>query len=287
MQKNQLILIGVALALLAILYLGGIRNSNDAHAGHEHNNAQNDGQKPPMQGGMPSNNVEPANFTDIYGDAKKQLGDSIAKESELAEQAAAKNTPVAFKDIAEFWERQKNLNVAAHYYKKAALLENTEKSITFAGNLFLLQMNNTQEAEIKEWQAIEAIECFNKVSEINPQNLNTKIALANCYIDGTGEIMKGVGALKEVTATDSTNIQANILLGKLSVKSGQLEKAVKRFNTVLSQDSKNTEALYFLAEAHKNMGNKEKAIELFEQCKKIVNSPDFSAEIDNYIKTFK
>jgi len=45
--------------------------------------------------------------------------------------------------------------------------------------------------------------------------------------------------------------------------------------------------MYFLAETYKNMGNKEKAIDLFEQCKKIVNNPDFSAEIDNYINTFK
>lgn len=286
MQKNQLILIGVGLALLAILYLGGIRNAGDTHAGHDHAQPTAGG-KPPMQGGMPSNNVEPANFADIYASAKKQLpADSVSLEASLAQNSIDKNTAVAYKDIAEFWERQQNLNVAAHFYKKAALLENTEKSITFAGNLFLLQMNNTQEAEIKEWQAIEAIECFDKVSEMNPQNLNTKIALASCYIDGTGEIMKGVGALKEVTAKDSMNIQANMLLGKLSVKSGQHEKAIKRFNVVLSQDSKNTEALYFLAEAHKNMGNKEKAIELFEQCKKIVNSPDFSAEIDNYIKTF-
>ena len=285
MQKNQFILIGVGVALLAILYFG-VNRTADPHAGHDH--AQGGGQKPPMQGGMPQNNVEPANFADIYTAAKADLNENnLSKEKELASNAEKANTPVAYKDIAEFWEKEKNLNVAAHYYKKAALLENTEKSITFAGNLFLLQMNNTQNPEIKEWQAIEAIECFDKVSEINPQNLDTKIALANCYIDGTGEIMKGVGALKEVTATDSLNQQANLLLGKLSVKSGQLDKAVKRLNVVLSQDSKNTEALYFLAETYKNMGNKEKAIELFEQCKKIVNSPDFSAEIDNYISTFK
>jgi tetratricopeptide (TPR) repeat protein len=165
-------------------------------------------------------------------------------------------------------------------------LENTEKSLTFAGNLLTLQMANTPEADIKEWQANEAIECFNKALELNPKNLDTKIALASCYIDGTGEIMKGVGSLKEVTALDSMNAPANLLLGKLSVQSGQHEKAIKRLNVVLSQDSKNTEALYFLAETHKNMGNKEKAIEIFNQCKEIVNNPDFSAEIDNYIRSF-
>lgn len=255
------------------------RRTNDTH---DHSETDNSG----MQAQMPSNNVEPASFDELYIKAKKTLdSDKSEKEAQLTQKAIDENTPVAYKDIAELWEVE-DLNIAAYYYKKAALLENTEKSITFAGNLFLLQMGNTTEPEIKEWQANEAIECFTKVSEKNPQNLDTKIALANCYIEGTGEIMKGVGALKEVTAIDSLNARANLLLGKLSVQSGQYAKAIKRLNIVLSQDSKNTEALYFLAETYKNMGNKEKAIELFEQCKEIVNNPDFSAEIDNYIRSF-
>ncbi len=281
MNKNQYLFIGGGLlVLLALLFWGN--RTNQHHEGHNHS-----GETPAMQAGMPANNVEPANFSDIYKSRQQSLNNTLAdEEKKLYQKAETANTAVAYKDVAEFWEKQRNLNIAAHFYKKAALLENTEKSITFAGNLFLLQMSNTSEPEIKEWQANEAIECFTKVNELNPKNLDTKIALANCYIDGTGEIMKGVGALKEVTAIDSLNPAANLILGKLSVQSGQYAKAIERLNVVLSQDSKNTEALYFLAETHKNMGNKEKAIELFEQCKKIVNNPDFSAEIDNYIRSF-
>ena len=287
MNKNQFILAGLGLAVLAALFFLGKRN--DTHAGHDHDHGDAkaaQGQRP-AGGGMPQNNVEPAKFEDIYDKAKSNLAaDSASKEKILASAAANTPKPETFRDIAEFWQ-YKDLNIAAHYYKKGALLENTEKSLTFVGNLFTLQMGNTPEAEIKEWQANGAIECFNKALEQNPKNLDTKIALASCYIDGTGEIMKGVGALKEVTATDSMNLAANLLLGKLSLTSGQHEKAVKRMNIVLSQDSKNTEALGILAETYKNMGNKEKAIELFEQCKKIVNNPEFSAKIDNYIQTFK
>lgn len=275
-------LIGLGLVALGSLYFFGKRT--ESHAGHKHEQASANNQKPPT--GMPQNNVEPAKFEDLYATAKNKIApDSLSKEKKLSKAATQTPKPENFRDIAEFWE-QKDLNIAAFYYKKGALLENTEKSLTFAGNLLTLQMANTAEAEIKEWQATEAIECFNKALEQNPKNLDTKIALASCFIDGTGEIMKGVGALKEVTAQDSMNIAANLLLGKLSVQSGQHEKALKRMNIVLSQDSKNTEALYYLAETHKSMGNKAKAIELFEQCKKIVNNPEFSAEIDNYIRSF-
>jgi len=282
--KQQFTLIGVGLAVLALLYFFGIRNQEGD--GHQHEAGTEKEAKGASRPMMPQNDVEAAEFSDIYQAALAKLSAAdVVKEKQISSKANGPS-PELFRDQAEFWEK-KDLNVAAHFYKEGALLENTEKSLTFAGNLLTLQMANTPEAEIKEWQANAAIECFTKALEKKPENLDTKIALASCYIDGTGEIMKGVGALKEVTAADNDNLPANLLLGKLSVQSGQHEKAIKRLNVVLSQDSKNSEAMYFLAETYKNMGNKEKAIDLFEQCKKIVNNPDFSAEIDNYINTFK
>ncbi len=200
---------------------------------------------------------------------------------------AKDNTASTQKDLAEFWEKEKNLNMAAWHYKKAAFLENTEKSITFAGNLFLAVMQKTEKPEWRVWQAKEAIGCFNKALQFNPENVDVKIALATCYTEGTGETMKGVTLLRDITSKDSTNIAANVILGKLAIQSGQFDKAIKRLELVLSLQAKNTEALYFLAEAYKGQGNKEKAIELFEKCKKMVNNPDFTKEIDQYINSFK
>jgi len=205
----------------------------------------------------------------------------------LNEKATKSNTALTYKDVAEFWEKENNLNMAAFNYKKAAFLENTEKSITFAGNLYLALLQKSGEPGTRKWLALEAIECFSKASELNPNNTDTKIALATCYTEGTGETMKGVTLLREVTKTDSNNISANIILGKLAIQSGQFDKAIKRLELVLSLKPDNTEALYFLAEAYKGSGNKQKAISLFEQCKALVNNPEFTKEIDNYITTFK
>ncbi|MBU3676049.1 MAG: tetratricopeptide repeat protein, partial [Chitinophagaceae bacterium] len=196
-------------------------------------------------------------------------------------------TPVNYKNIAECWELHDELNAAAYYYKKGAFLENTEKSLTFAGQLLLVLMQRNQEPGIRAWQAQEAIECFNKVLERNPESTETKIALATCYTEGTGETMKGVTLLREVTAKDSTNIAANIILGKLAIQSGQFDKAQRRLEMVVSMQPENTEAMYFLAEAYRGLGQKEKAVKWFEQCKKLVNNPDFSAEIDRYIQSMK
>jgi len=148
-------------------------------------------------------------------------------------------------------------------------------------------MQKTEKPEWRVWQAKEAIGCFNKTLQFNPENVDVKIALATCYTEGTGETMKGVTLLRDITSKDSTNIAANVILGKLAIQSGQFDKAIKRLELVLSLQAKNTEALYFLAEAYKGQGNKGKAIELFEKCKKMVNNPDFTKEIDQYINSFK
>ena len=99
--------------------------------------------------------------------------------------------------------------------------------------------------------------------------------------------MQGVQRLLKITEKDPNNLQANLMLGRLSVTSGQYDKAVARLEKVVAQAPENTEALYFLAEAYKGHGDTEKAIKTFERCKQLVNDPAFSKEIDNYINSFK
>jgi len=284
-QRKQLILIGGALLLLGSLYfLGDFRGSKKKPV-ETSQSAEGDHQHDPMN---PTAEITPLDI-EVYRKEKTEALSATQKSTinQLTQLAEKEQTAVTYKDVAEFWEKSEDLNLAANYYKKAAFLENTEKSITFAGNLLMAILQKTDDPSVRKWQALEAIDCFTKALELNPENLDTKIALATCYTEGTGETMKGVTLLREVTKVDSTNISANIILGKMAIQSGQLDKAVKRLELVLSLRPDNTEAMYFLAEAYKGLGNKEKAISLFEQCKKLVNNPDFTKEIDNYIKTFK
>ncbi len=274
--------------IVAILLLFGIYFFANFKGNNASKPAQSDGHEAQGNPMNPNAEVVALDFEQYKGEQLGKLPTSQKSLiTSLTKKATQSNTPVAFKDVAEFWEKEKNLIMAAYYYKKAAFLENTEKSVTFAGNLYQALLQKTEEPSTRKWLAIEAIECFNKALKINPNNTDTKIALATCYTEGTGETMKGVSLLREVTKTDSNNISANIILGKLAIQSGQFDKAKKRLELVLSIKPDNTEAMYFLAEAYKGSGNKEKAISLFEQCKALVNNPDFTKEIDNYIKTFK
>ena len=99
--------------------------------------------------------------------------------------------------------------------------------------------------------------------------------------------MNGVQQLLSITRRDPEHAGANLMLGRLDITSGQFPKAIDRLGKVLQKDENNREALYFLAEAYKGQGNKAKAIELFERCKRVVNNPDFSKDIDTYIKSFQ
>jgi cytochrome c-type biogenesis protein CcmH/NrfG len=137
------------------------------------------------------------------------------------------------------------------------------------------------------WEANEAVAVLEKAVALNGNNEEAKLAMASAYIQGTPEPMKGVQMLLAITREKPEDVPANLLLGRMSIQSGQFDKAVKRFETVVKVEPENKEALYFLAQAYEGMGNKPKAIELLERCKKVVNNPEFTKDIDAHINSLK
>lgn len=189
--------------------------------------------------------------------------------------------------MARLWQEHKQAPMMAWAKARAGHLAHSEKSLNFAGQIFLDVMHGAATPAMQLWAARQAVDCFEQALVINPKNDTTRIALAMGYMEGLGEPMKGVNILRGITAEKPNDIPANLMLGRLSIQSGQYDKAVERYETVLKQDPANREALYFMAEAYRGKGDKAKAIALLEQCKKIVNDPGFSRDIDEYINSFK
>lgn len=192
-----------------------------------------------------------------------------------------------FKAIGDLLLEHKQFVAAIYYYTEGAKLDNSEKSLNFAGRFNLELMRNAPTLQVKEWATQNAISSFERSLEINPDNDTVKMALASAYVDGTGQPMQGIQILLGITRKDPDNVPANLMLGQLSMRSGQTDKAISRFETVLKIEPENTEAMLPLAEAYKNKGNKQKAIELFEKSKVIIDNPQFSSDIDEYINSFK
>jgi len=236
--------------------------------------------------------MKAASFDSLLTEAKSQLpktaADSVnAIENERTASRDSSQLAVVYNKLAGIYRRNRQLPIAAFYMGRAGKLENSGKTLTFAGQLFLELMQNERSSAVQIWEAREAAGLLEKAVTIQPDSETSQLALATAYIEGTGEPMKGVQILRQITAKRPDDIPANMLLGRMSIQSGQYDKAVKRFETVLKADPDNTEAVYFLAETYEGLGDKPKAIEMLEKVKKMVNKPEFSKEIDQHISTLK
>lgn len=235
--------------------------------------------------------VAPARFEDLLAKARQSLSSDMQMritgiENSVTRGEVRQQQLEAYHQLAGLWDSLGHAPIAAHYLGEAAKLENSEKSLTFAANLFLAHLQHSEDAAVQAWEAAEARQLLEKALALNPTNDTIQVALAGSEVAG-GEVMQGVQRLLKITEKDPNNLQANLMLGRLSVTSGQYDKAVARLEKVVAQAPENTEALYFLAEAYKGHGDTEKAIKTFERCKQLVNDPAFSKEIDNYINSFK
>lgn len=236
--------------------------------------------------------AEPASIDSIIKAAKAllpphALTELSALEAQIAQQKDSAQMVDFYEKSAELWMEHKQGPMVAWNKGVAAHLAQSEKKLTFAGQLYLGLMHDATTESMAAWEAAEAVKHLNEALVLNPNNDTTKLALATAYIEGTGSPMAGVSILREMITKDPDHIPANLLLGKLSIQSGQFDKAVERLEHVLTLEPKNREALYFLGEAQKGKGEKDKAIATFRKLEGIVNNPDFTKDIEEYISSFK
>ena len=143
----------------------------------------------------------------------------------------------ADRQLADFWKDsvENGFLPYAYYTGEAAKLENSEKSLTFAAQLFLNNLRGQDNPALKNWMAVRKPEiCLKGRLALNPDNDSTKIGLGATYIFGsTGaepqEVMKGIQQILEVARRDSLNMYAQFMLGLGGIESGQFDKAIERF----------------------------------------------------------
>jgi lipopolysaccharide biosynthesis regulator YciM len=281
LRRIHYITIIATVALIALLYWGG----NIIPPAKTN-------MPPQMASGMAApTQISAANFDSMLAVAHKNLPQHAVSEIETVEKNIVSTKDSGkmsslFIDLAQLWHQHKQPTIAAYYTAKAAKLDNSEKKLTFAAQFLLDRMSEDASESLQMWDAQQAVDCFQRALKLNPDDDSATIGLAKGLV-ATGQTMQGVQLLRGITQKDSTNIPANMLLGQLAITSGQFDKAVNRFQVILNQQAENTEAMYLLAQAYKGKGDKTKAIALLEECKKIVNKPDFSRDIDKYINSFK
>lgn len=284
MKATHYITIASAIALIVLLYWGG----NTVPP------AKPKVENQPGAGAMAQgpNTMKPASFDSLLSASRRQLpktaADSIKTiENELAANQDSSRMAVVFSQLSGVWGRNGSPAIANYYGGIAAKLEKSQKKLTFAAQYFLQLMQEENSPSVQVWEAGQAAWCAGQALSIDSTNEDARLALASAYIEGTGEPMKGVQILRGITSEKPDDIPANMLLGRMSIQSGQFDKAVKRFEVVIRQEPDNKEAVYFMAQAYEGTGDKQKAIEMLTRCKKLVNKPEFSAEIDKKINSLK
>jgi tetratricopeptide (TPR) repeat protein len=176
--------------------------------------------------------------------------------------------------------------LAAYYMEKAAVASPIEKNWVSAGDRYYTAIRFTKPEDHPVLYG-KAIECFQKGLELNPDNLEAKISLASCYVEGSSDPMKGIGLLKEVEKVDSNNVNLQLNLAFFSEKSGQWDKAIMRFEKVLIIKPDLIEVYLHLADAYKQKGDKENAIKSLEKYRSLVDDVVIKTEIQNYINQLK
>jgi tetratricopeptide (TPR) repeat protein len=199
----------------------------------------------------------------------------------------------ADRQLAIFWKDSvvNGFLAAAYYTAEAAKLENSEKSLTFAAQLFLNNLRGQDNPALKNWMANQSRDLFERAEMLNPDNDSTKIGLGATYIFGASgvpeDMMKGIQKILEVTRRDSLNMYAQLILGLGGIESGQYDKAVQRLLKVVHYDPGNLEAVLNLGEGYERMGNLASARIWYTAAKKLTNNQELIDAIDERLGSLK
>ena len=279
MRKPQLILILSGLLLFSVLYFFTPRfTAKEAIASNQ--SAEN----------------QVVTTESILNTAKLALSESqkislLSIENQLIKAKNAQDSLKSYKALTKFWaDSAQKLAPYLYFSYSAALLENSEKSLTFAAQL-LVDNLLTPDAPpaLLPWIAGNAKVLLEKALVINPKNDSAKINLGACYLFGnlSDNPMQGITKIKALVDKDSTNAYGQFILALGGKKSGQYDKAIERFLTVINIQPNHIEAMIHLAECYELTDQKALAIEWYTKVSNSVNIPEAKEAISKRIKELK
>lgn len=279
MKKPQLLIILSGLLLFSVLYFFTPRfTAKEAIASNQ--SAEN----------------QVVTTESILNTAKLALSESqkislLSIENQLIKANNAQDSLKSYKALTRFWaDSAQKLAPYLYFSYSAALLENSEKSLTFAAQL-LVDNLLTPDAPpaLLPWIAGNAKVLLEKALVINPKNDSAKINLGACYLFGnlSDNPMQGITKIKEVVDKDSTNSYGQFILALGGKKSGQYDKAIERFLTVIKIQPNHIEAMIHLAECYELTDQKALAIEWYTKVSNSVNIPEAKEAISKRIKELK
>lgn len=273
MKKGQILLIVGAAALTAALYAlpYAPMAQKGEDEGHDH---------------------DPTGQYDVLDDVTEVNNelDSVTLALVLRyEIGAERNGDPAYRDsLISLYDMMRKPVPSAHHSLLKARETGEADAWTEAGERFLLNAKYMGDMPRKESWFATARECFEQALKITPDDLDVKVDLGVCLVEGAGALgiapMEGIGVLKEVEQLDPDNIKALINLGYFSIRSGQFDKAEERFRRVLKVDPNYAEAHLYLADMYEKQQQKDKALEALASYRDLTDDPARRSEVERYMK---
>ncbi|MCZ2224959.1 MAG: hypothetical protein LC122_15155 [Chitinophagales bacterium] len=279
MKKQQLILaVGGVLLFSALFFFGKTINpkktkqlTTQHQANDEHSNA--------------------INFTDILSKAKSKLSVDKLHKLEAIENKLEKSSKDeqihVFHRLASFWKDSVGVYEPYIYYTaEAAKLENSEKSLTFAAQLFIDNLFDEANPSMQNWLATNGKVLLEKALEINPNNDSSKIGIGACYLFGniSDNPMEGIMQVKAIVDKKPDNLYAQWVLALGSKKSGQYEKAIERLLIIVNKQPTNLAAILHLAECYELNNDYIDAIKWYKQIKSMIPNKEAKKELQKRIE---
>lgn len=207
--------------------------------------------------------------------------DKLVLEQKKADFAASADS------IAAFWNKRSYPAVAGYFLSDFSEKNPSKANWTLAGNSFFLATRLPASEDLRHHFYEEAIHAYQNALEKDSSDLEIKTRLGVCYVEGTGEPMKGIGLLREVVAKDSANTEAQLNLALFAIQSGQYDKAATRLEGLARMKPDFAEVYLYLGQTYAAMNDKDKAIEALTKFSGMTDDALVRSEVEKYIKELK
>ena len=274
-RKTQIGVLITAVVLFVLLFIAPKKHlakaetpEADEHAGHSHETE--------------------ATIESFLVNATKSLSLKEKTSFDDLVAAAEKSTvDTAFIPVIQFWDRLRRPDFASYYAEKIADRKQTASAYAKAGDRYFYSVRFVKDAAEIPALYQSAMRCYEKALKKEPSNVDAKIQLAACYVEGSTDPMKGIALLREVEKVDSNNVKLQLSFAFFSVKSGQWDKAISRFEKVLAIDPMYIEAYLHLADAYEQQGQNAKTIEMLQKYAGLTTDATAKQEVLKYIEQLR
>lgn len=258
MNRNQIIVLIGSVLLFLVLYFG-FSKVPTSQLNLEKSRAMN------MEATSVANLISQAN------DSLTEVQKSIIAAINLDLNESKRDTLVyleRLKSLAGTWYEYKFPSISATYAEEIANISKSEESWSIAGTTYALCVKSTIDQKEKEFCSKRAIKAFENALSIAPDNIDTRINLAICYVDNPlqDNPMQGILMLRDLNTKYPENIAVLNQLARLALQTNQIDKAISRLETAIGLEPENQMTICLLASAYRSAGDVQKANEFENKC---------------------